>query len=258
MRRLVLDQNYWSASEQAAVLEYCASDVEALVALLPKMAPTIDWTRALFRGRYMAAVARMERAGVPIDVRTHTRIVESWESIKQHLIQAIDRDYDVYEGNSFRQEKFRRAMIARGIPWPVLSTGALALDKDTFREQARRYPELDPLYELRVTLSELRLNNLVIGSDNRNRCLLSPFSSKTGRNQPSTNKFIFGPARWLLSLIKPPETTGIAYIDFTSQEIGIAAALSGDERMIKAYQSGDLYLSFAKDAGLAPSDATKS
>src|SRR5262249_26066795 len=125
-------------------------------------------------------------------------------------------------------------------------------------EQARRYPELDPLYELRVTLSELRLNNLVIGSDNRNRCLLSPFSSKTGRNQPSTNKFIFGPARWLRSLIKPPETTGIAYIDFTSQEIGIAAALSGDERMIKAYQSGDLYLSFAKDAGLAPSDATKS
>jgi DNA polymerase-1 len=61
----------------------------------------------------------------------------------------------------------------------------------------------------------------------------------------------------LRSLIKPPPGLGIAYVDYSSQEIGIAAALSDDARMIEAYLSGDVYLAFAKQAGLAPVDATK-
>jgi DNA polymerase I len=58
-------------------------------------------------------------------------------------------------------------------------------------------------------------------------------------------------------LIRPPEGWGLAYIDFASQEIGIAAALSGDELMVEGYANGDPYLAFAKAARLAPSDATK-
>lgn len=103
----------------------------------------------------------------------------------------------------------------------------------------------------------MRLTGLTIGTDGRNRTLLSPFSAKTGRNQPSNTKFIFGPAKWMRGLIKPPEGFGLAYIDFSSQEIGIAAALSGDELMMKGYLEGDPYLAFAKAARLVPDDATK-
>jgi len=56
--------------------------------------------------------------------------------------------------------------------------------------------------------------------------------------------------------IRPPEGYGVAYVDFAAQEIGIAAALSGDERMIAAYQSGDTYLAFATVAGLVPQGVT--
>ena len=88
--------------------------------------------------------------------------------------------------------------------------------------------------------------------------MLSPFRSKSGRNQPSTSRFIFGQAKCMRCLIKPPDGYGAAYIDFRSQEIGLAAAMSGDERMIAAYVQGDPYLAFAKQAGFAPDDATKS
>src|SRR3712207_7908245 len=44
----------------------------------------------------------------------------------------------------------------------------------------------------------------------------------------------------------------LAYVDFSSQEMGIAAALSRDEALLEAYRSGDIYMSFAKQAGLAP------
>ena len=111
--------------------------------------------------------------------------------------------------------------------------------------------------ELRSALSDLRLNDLAVGSDGRNRTLLSAFRSRTGRCQPSNTRYIFGPSVWLRSLIKPPKGFGIAYIDWCQQEHGIAAALSGDQAMRAAYLSGDPYLEFAKQAGAIPADATK-
>jgi hypothetical protein len=93
--------------------------------------------------------------------------------------------------------------------------------------------------------------------DGRNRCLLSAFRARSGRNQPSNSKFIFGPSVWLRGLIKPPPGYGVAYIDWSQQEFGIAAALSGDPLMLDAYTSGDPYLSFAKQAGAVPAGATR-
>jgi len=98
---------------------------------------------------------------------------------------------------------------------------------------------------------------LSVGPDGRNRCLLSPFQAKTSRNQPSNVRFIFGPSTWLRGLIKPTEGRAVAYIDYSQQEFGIAAVLSGDEAMMEAYRSGDPYLMFAKQAGAVPQDATK-
>ena len=122
---------------------------------------------------------------------------------------------------------------------------------------AKIRPEISPLRELRHALSEMRLNELAVGQDGRNRCLLSPFRSKTSRNQPSYTKFIFGPSVWLRSLIQPPPGWGVAYLDWVQQEFGIAAALSGDPNMLRAYLSGDSYLAFAKQAHAVPEDATK-
>ena len=46
-------------------------------------------------------------------------------------------------------------------------------------------PAVSPMRELRSALSELRLNDLAVGADGRNRTILSAFRSRTGRNQPS-------------------------------------------------------------------------
>ena len=48
--------------------------------------------------------------------------------------------------------------------------------------------------KLSVILGQLRLLDILIGSDGLNRFLLSLFGTKTGRNAPSTSKFMFGPA----------------------------------------------------------------
>lgn len=257
MRSLALRGGEYTAAERAALLDYCEGDVTALEKLLSRMRETIDFPRALLRGRYMVAAARIEANGVPVDLPLFERIRDQWHAIQDRLIARIDADYGVFDGRTFKADRWAAWLAANGVPWPRLPSGALALDDDTFRDMARAYPTVAPIRELRVSLSQMRLSELAVGADGRNRCLLSAFRARTGRNQPSNARFIFGPAVWLRGLIAPDPGWALAYVDWSQQEFGIAAALSGDSAMIAAYESGDPYLTFAKQAGAVPADATK-
>jgi DNA polymerase-1 len=257
LRRLILAGGPWSDSDRSAILDYCASDIYALERLLPAMVRRIDLPRALLRGRYMAAAAEMEWNGVPIDVETLALLRENWGRIQDELISEVDAAYGVFDGRTFKANRWSAWLARNDVPWPRLESGQLDLSRDTFRQMARAYPAVAPMHELRHALSEMRLNDLAVGHDGRNRTILSAFRSRTGRNQPSNTRYIFGPSVWLRSLIKPPPGHGVAYIDWSQQEIGIAAALSGDAALRSAYLTGDCYLAFAKRAGAVPPDATK-
>jgi DNA polymerase family A len=258
MRALAKRGGPYTATEQRALLEYCETDVIALAQLLPVMLPHLDFPRALLRGRYMKAAAHIEYAGVPVDTEQLSTLRQVWPALQGALIQRIDQRYHVYEGHRFRADRWGRWVARQGIPWPRLPTGRLALDQDMFRDMAHAYPIVNPMRELRASLAQLRLEQLAVGQDGRNRVMLSAFRAKTGRNAPSTTGFIFGPAVWLRHLIRPEPGYGVAYVDYEQQEFGIAAALSGDTAMQIAYASADPYLSFAKQAGAVPLDATRS
>lgn len=262
MRDLVLRGGPWTDAERRDILDYCATDVDCLAPLLGAMLPGIRHTpqgfgQALLRGRYTAAVAQMEHTGIPVDVPVIDALRLHWRDIKHGLITDVDKDYGVYEGTTFKAGLFASWLDAEGITWPRTTTGRLQLDQDTFRDMAKNYPKLHPLRELRHALSEMRLEQIAVGPDGRNRTMLSPFGARTGRNTPSNTKFIFGPAVWLRGVIKPPLGRALAYVDWSSQEVAIAAALSGDNALRDAVESGDPYLAFAKRSGLAPADATK-
>src|SRR5262249_58533448 len=96
MRQLAMRGGPYTDGEREALLSYCQSDVDALARLLPAMLPHIDLPRALLRGRYMAAAARMEWAGVPTDVEALNRLRQGWERIKRRLIAAVDTDFGVF------------------------------------------------------------------------------------------------------------------------------------------------------------------
>jgi DNA polymerase-1 len=257
MRDLILGGGPWSSEQRRSILEYCASDVLALERLLPAMLPTIDLPRALLRGRYMAASAVMEFHGVPVDVKTLERLRQHWEDIKDRLIAAIDSNYHVFEGRTFKTDLFEAFLDRSGVPWVRLPSGALDLKDATFRQMAKTHPIIAPLHELRHALSELRLNAISVGEDHRARTVLWAFASKTSRNQPSNSKYIFGPSVWIRGLMQPEPGHALVYFDYANQEFGIAAKLSGDKKMMAAYTSGDPYLAFGKQSGMLPPEATK-
>jgi DNA polymerase-1 len=259
-RNVILENEDYTEEQWRGIEWYNRTDVDATIALLDVMAPTIDWPRALFRGRYMAAVARMERVGLPVDRDRLLTYVERWDDLKLYYIRRDD-ELGLYDGLKFSETRLWDLVCVRGWNWPRTGTGRLKLDSETLRKQAQRYPELKQFVQLREQIAELRINHLAntVGPDGFSRCPLLPFWTKTGRNQPSGKDKMFLPGlpAWLHGLIKPPPGYAIFEIDWDAQEIGIMAGLSGDEKMIADFLSGDPYLGFGKRARLVPNDATK-
>ena len=75
------------------------------------------------RGRYMAAAARIERTGVPVDADLLGQLRASWDSIKLDLIRRMDKGYGVYDGTVFKAGLFAGYLADRGIAWPRLDSG---------------------------------------------------------------------------------------------------------------------------------------
>ena len=145
----------------------------------------------------MVAAARMEHIGVPIDTASLMTLRENWERIKGKVVERVDPAHEIYDRTTFKVDRFGEWIRRRAMPWPRLPSGQIRLDDETFRNMALLYPEVVPIREVRESLSQLRLANLQVGQDGRNRVLLSAFRSKTGRNQPSNSKFVFGMPSWV-------------------------------------------------------------
>ena len=269
MRDRIMKGWPFSAEEREQILKYCASDIDALIPLLAKLLPHIDLGIALYRGESVAVAAVMEHRGVPMDMCTFPRLQDkhAWAFVRDAMVSVIDAKYGVYvKGKSgewsFNVELFEKYCERSDITWPRLETGKLNLRRKTFESMAKSFPQLEDLRQLRYARDKMRRIKLAVGDDGRNRTVLWPFQSKTSRTQPKASQWIFSPAVWLRSSIKPGPGRAVAYVDYSSMEFLIAAALSDghcgpNNPMLEMYQSGDPYLSFAKRVNAAPEWATK-
>ncbi len=268
MRSIAIRGAPFTPSEQQALLEYCREDTAAVAAILPNLVSRAlahhhnrdRWLqRALFRGEFMKAITATRRNGIPLDTLCLSRVQDRWDDVKRALIEAVNPQYQVYDGTVFRRKRFEEYLGREGIlpRWPRTESGIPAQDDDTWKAMAALYPQLNNLRELVSTLGKMKLTDLAVGTDGRNRCWLNPFGSATGRNQPGSSAYLFGPAKWIRGFARPAPGSALVYLDWKSQEIGIGGALSGDPAMMEDFRDGDFYLAFGTRSGRLPEGATK-
>jgi hypothetical protein len=257
MRERILQGPPFSVQEQREIMAYCEDDVRALARLLPHIVPTIrpPFAHAMFRAKHQWATAQQERRGIPMDGALLTRLRHRWQDIRLDLVTELDRPFGCFEvvgGRAhWRKQRFADYVRRHRMSWPTLESGQLDETDQTFAKW-RKYPHIEPLRELRYSLSKLRLNDLSVGSDYRNRAPLRAYGTKTGRNAPGASQFVFGPAKWLRFLIIPPPGRALVHRDFSQQEVRIAAVLSGDSALLEACECGDVYLGVATQLGFLP------
>ena len=273
MRKRIMAGWPFTAEEQEKIQAYCLSDVEALQLLLSKVLaePEFDLDIALYHGESVATLARMQHHGVPIDMPIFQQLADKkiWSGIRDAMVPIIDAKYGVYvrqtDGDwSFNIKRFAAYLEREGIlaGWPRTETGKLVMKGKVWDELTKGWPQLQDLRQLRHARDKMRKVKLAVGSDGRNRTVLWPFKAKTSRTQPKASEWIFSPATWLRSLIKPGPGMAVAYIDYSAMEFMQAASLSDGHcgpvnRMLEMDQTGDPYLSYCKAIGVVPSTATK-
>jgi DNA polymerase I len=174
-------------------------------------------------------------------------------TVIQHLLCKFDPSYGsddpIYTPDGeWSYARFEAWLSSVGVTaWPRLESGALDTDSDAFKLM-HHLPGIENLHALRDSLGVIVKAKLPIGRDGRNRPSLFPFCTATGRNAHS--KSLFNAHAGMRSfMVFPEDVTGV-YLDWRTQEVGIAAALSGDQALMSAYNDGDIYHALAKMCGL--------
>jgi hypothetical protein len=174
MRDRILQSPPFSDEEQHEIDLYCTDDTCALARAIPHIVPTIrSLPQAMMRAKVQWATAKIERRGIPVDGLKLAALRRHWTGMRTDLVRELGRPFGCYEivdGEAhWRTEQFAELLHRRQMTWPTLPSGALDLKDQTFREMAGLYPFIEPLRELRYSLSKLRFNDLAIGGDHRNR-----------------------------------------------------------------------------------------
>jgi hypothetical protein len=264
MRERILQGPPFSTQEQRDILDYCEDDVRALARLLPHIVSTLRMPlgHAMFRAKFQWVTAQQERRGIPMNGPLLGRMRDRWQDIRLSLVEELDQPFGCFEiinGRAhWRKHKFVDYIRRNRLSWPAHANGTIDETDETFREMARKYPHMEPLRELRYALAKLRLNELSVGNDHRNRAPLWAYGTKTGRNAPEASRFIFGPARWLRFLLTAPPGRCLVHRDFMQQEVRIAAIRSGDDALLAACESGDVYTGVAEQLGFIPAHLNES
>jgi len=266
-RKLILENKTYTPDQFNEIVDYCESDVLTTEKLFYKQLEHLDEfnydpqeivSQTLFHSKALAYTAQIERNGIPVDVGLYKDFNKYFSEITQELIRDINNKYDLYEDNSFSHEKFKKFINKLNIKnWPITKTGKLKTDKDTIWGFSKHYKEIDEFQFAQEFINCRNLKGYQIGSDGRSRTSLHMFQQKTGRTNASPAKYPFGAPKWSRNFIRPDDGKVLLYLDYKSQEPAIQAALSSDENLLNAYNSGDIYLYTAKLAGAAPQEATK-
>ena len=261
-----IGEGRWHQYGQEGVYDYCEEDVRMSVLLLRAQLrarasaigrislPAADVERVLHWSNYSAkTIAQIQARGIPIDMVLWDLVQENKRAVVNSLRRVFDPshydDEPIFDENGkFSYERFERWLVCGGVTvWPRLDSGALDLDSDAFKIMSY-IPGVAGVHALRDSLRVIVGAKLPIGRDGRNRPSLFPFGTATGRN--AHGKSLYNAHAGLRSfMVFPPDKIGL-YLDWRTQEVGIAAALSEDPALLEAYRGGDVYHALAVLCGL--------
>ena len=274
-RKLILDQEEYTVEEQKRILNYCEKDVHTTGEIFINQVKDFEkkfklktiedyqirFNQICMRGAAMSDFAKINVAGIPVNLKRLNHFKKHWPAAREYLINKYNDELKVYDENKvFNQNAFAELLkrIDENIylKWPRTFTNKLSLTEKTF-EKFNHIPEIAKVLEVRKLMTSTTLGGYCISGNGRSVTNLRPFATSSGRCAPGGATFPFNASAWIRNFITPPTGSYLCYIDYSSQEPAIQGYLSGDENLIAAYKSGDIYIHTAKLAKAVPEHATK-
>ena len=275
-RDLILCAHPYSAQSRQSILAYCRDDVIDTATVCKVLLPRIsNIPQAIFRAHFMRPVAKIQRAGIPVDVESYQNLLEHQDALKVQLVsQLAGTPMDIFDGTTLKYYKLEHLVHKLGLEnvWPKPARNrsrkraeaphretnkVFSTEADSFDAMAVLRPELAPLASVVKQLRDLKSFALVLGTDRSSRYPVFPFSTATGRCAPPSKLFLFQQSSWTRGFIAPSPGWALAYLDYSAAEVLIAAVLSGDQKLLADYVTGDPYTNSAVRMALAPEGSTR-
>jgi DNA polymerase-1 len=289
MRNIILSKRSYTAEEWEKIVAYGLEDTACLCELHKAIfvanrqhyllgrthfEPTQFRKESVERGNYCrdAAVMFRRSLGLPVDVERMKRVYGNLHLVRKHLAEGLNELVpDLFV---FKQTKkgLQITMSSKAFQshiddlvelnelqgrWETTATSLYKTDDETLKAFLK--PTDPTLYaELMFYKSLKSVNFLDLVEDGYVHPVNYPFAQKTGRSSPKpTQGYILAADKWVRCFVRPKPGMVVIGADWSSQEIFIAAAMSGDKALMGAYKSGDVYLSLAKMAGDVPQDGNR-
>ena len=277
-KRNLIINNYphYTQEEKEEILEYNLSDVEINEQLFLAHLKKIDeqlldprggvsykehFSQAVFHSRAMALCAKIERNGIPINLKLHHDLEENYEDVRIMEMDHINKEcgVELYVDYKLKQSQFEQLLKNENLydSWPKTPTGKCSTSDKTLYRFQNVNEKILKFRNAKIIVESKKLKGLCMGPDGRSRTPLKMFDQITGRTNLSTKYNPFGAPRRMRNLIGTDKDHILVYADWKSQEAVIQAALSEDPKMIAAVKSGDPYLFTAKQVGAVPADAIR-
>ena len=190
--------------------------------------------------------ARIEWTGVRVDARKRDEAIARISAHLEKLEKHLAAEYGIQNTRSHKQltEFFQGC----GLLHKFLQGGKVSFDKKILKKNAGLHPAIALLRAARRAsdlLADKLLSPDFIGEDGRVRAEHRQLGTDTGRQTSRWPNFL-GLDRVLRPLVIPEEGYGIGEVDWSQVEVGVAAAMYGDDELVRMFNSGDVYSSMAQ------------
>lgn len=176
--------------------------------------------------------------GIHVDTEAVRRFREEADFDFFESLKAFSADFNV-QPEVMNDSHLNDYLLAANINLKGVSTEYVLEFVPMQMDFGPRLLELRELQSTRRVLSELTLSNGVV------QPIVDVFGTRTSRiifRNPALQNL----SKRFRSIIQPAPGKSLAYADFDQFEVGIMAALSGDEQLISMFNSADMYEAFAQ------------
>ncbi len=245
---LVHSDDYQFSEEQ---IGYAAEDAIAACKLYP-----IQVQKAVQNGllRHCETVemawvitnARIEWAGVRVDEMKRKETISKISVHQERLEKNLASEYGI--GNSQSHKQLAEFFRSCGLLHKFLKGGKVCFEKTILKKNAGLHPAIALLRMVRRAsdlLADKLLSPDFVGEDGRVRAEHRQLGTDTGRQTSRWPNFL-GLDRILRPLIIPEPGFGIGEVDWSQVEVSVAAAIYGDDELVRMFNSGDVYSAMAQ------------
>jgi len=194
---------------------------------------------------WVRTTARVEWNGIKIDGDKVKKVA----SVCLAHLSILEAKLLVYGISNFRSHnKLCRFFTAVGMLPLFRKDGKSTFERKQLELHLDCHEAVPTLYVARL-IYDMQKSGIfdfrLIGADGRMHPVQQQLGTHTGR-QTTRAPNVLGIARILRPLIVAADGYGIGEVDLSQIEVGIAAAIYGDEALIKMYNTGDVYSAMAQ------------